>query len=529
MKTTGLLLLCILLISFTKPQPHGKLVVLIAVDGLRGDMLEKFRPAFSHGFKRMFDEGFNYKNTWDNHAITVSHAGHVTLATGNYPRTHGIVDAAFYEKQGDSLRFTDAFADSAYTVAGAPDKKSISEKKVLTPGLAEWVKRKDPASKVFCVGTGEISSALYCFHPGEDVYWYNTDLGKYVTSTYFKAEVPKWISDFNEQKLPGYFQLSKEWDNIVPEKYLGLANKDDADFENGGEKHIFPYAAPARVQKENHYNNWFRFPPFCDNATLALAEQGIESLKMGQGATTDYLSIVLSQVDNTNHGFGPSSLESFNVLLQMDIALGEFYSYLDKKVGKGNYIVALSADHGFPEIPEQTLKKSKPAKRLGEKQIDSVLARVKQLTNSLKGRDNGKVVTTLKAYLMKLDFIADVYTPAQLNNKTRSKDKFLELYKKSHRSDRVPRLPFFSLNTFQSEIGKWGLMVRLKENIMIDLDTDIHGSPYEYDRYVPLIFMGMGVKKGASNAVAYTADVAPTLAKLAGIPVFNHVDGKSLF
>src|SRR4051794_19142834 len=104
MKTTLLLLLCILLTSFTKPrlQPHGKLVVLIAVDGLRGDMLERFRPAFNHGFKRMFDEGFNYKNTWDNHAITVSHAGHVTLATGNYPRTHGIVDAAFYEKQGDS-------------------------------------------------------------------------------------------------------------------------------------------------------------------------------------------------------------------------------------------------------------------------------------------------------------------------------------------------------------------------------------------------------------------------------------------
>ena len=192
MKIPGILLLSLLLTSFTVEQnpPHGKLIVLIAIDGLRGDLLEKYKPAFNHGFKRMFDEGMNYKNAWDDHAITVSHAGHVTLATGNYPRTTGIVDAAFYEKQGDTLKFTDAFADSNYSVAGSPERKSISEKKVLTPGLAEWVKKNNADSKVLCVGTGEISSALYCFHPGEDVLWYNLDLGKYVTSTYFKKEVP---------------------------------------------------------------------------------------------------------------------------------------------------------------------------------------------------------------------------------------------------------------------------------------------------------------------------------------------------
>ncbi|MEO6976803.1 MAG: alkaline phosphatase family protein, partial [Mucilaginibacter sp.] len=378
-----------------------------------------------------------------NHAITVSHAGHVTLGTGNYLRTHGIVDAAFYEKDGDTLKFTDAFADSNYSIAGTPAVKSISEKKVLTPGIAEWIKKKDPASKVFCVGTGEISSALYCFHPGEDVYWYNVDFGKYVTSTYFKTEVPAWISDFNKKELPEFFKMSKEWNNIVPQQYLGLANADDADFENGGRKHVFPYAASAKAQKENRYNSWFRFPPFCDNATLALAKQGIASLHMGQGITTDYLSIVLSQVDNTNHGFGPSSLETFNVLLQMDIALGDFYDYLDKTVGKENYVVALSADHGFPQIPEQTLKKGKWAKRLGEKQIEAVLAKVKHIAGSLKANGNDAITGGVKSFLLKQDFIADVYTAGQLNDESMSSDKFLELYKKSYRRDRVPRLPFF--------------------------------------------------------------------------------------
>src|SRR6195952_3127078 len=155
MKALKILCVGILFTSFTAPlkKPHGKLIVLIAVDGLRGDLLEKYKAAFNHGFKRMFSEGMNYKNAWDDHAITVSHAGHVTLATGNYPRTSGIVDAAFYEKRGDSLRFTDAFADSNYSVAGSPEIKSICGKKVLTPGLAEWVKRNDPKCKVLCLGT----------------------------------------------------------------------------------------------------------------------------------------------------------------------------------------------------------------------------------------------------------------------------------------------------------------------------------------------------------------------------------------
>jgi hypothetical protein len=383
---------------------------------------------------------------------------------------------------------------------------------------------------VLCVGTGEISSALYCFHPGEDVLWYSPDLGKYVTSTYFKKEVPAWVTDFNDKELPEFFKLSDEWKNIVPAKFLGLANKDDAYFERGGKsKQVFPYTPSERVKKENLYKYYFRFTPFCDNATLALAEKGIESMAMGQKSTTDYLSIVLSQIDETNHDFGPSSLETFNVLMQMDIALGDFYTYLDQKIGKGNYVVALSADHGFPEIPEQTLKKGKPAKRISEKEIEDVLTEVKHIVNNSKDLPKKQLQGNIKAYLKNQSYIADVYTSEQLDNKAVSNDQFLELYKKSYRSDRVPRLPFFSLNTFQSEIGKQGMMVRLKENTIMDLDTDIHGSPYEYDRYVPLIFMGAGVKKGESARKVYTVDVAPSLAKLGGVVINNKTDGKALF
>lgn len=523
--------LCLILSSFNtlhNQKKDGKLIVLITIDGLRGDMLQKYKPAFKHGFKRMFAEGFDYQNTWVDHAITVSHAGHVTLATGNYPRTHGIVDAAFYEKKGDIVDFTEGFNDSTYSLAGSPAIKSISLKKVITPGLAEWVKRKDPSSKIFCVGTGNISSALYCFHKDEPVFWYNLDLGKYVTSTYYTNIIPGWITDFNDKQLPQYFSMSKEWKNIVPEEFLDLSNIDSASFERLGRKHVFPYVASERVQKENLYKGWITFTPFIDNATLALAKKGIESLAMGQRSSTDYLSIVLSQLDNTNHDFGPSSLESFNVLMQMDNALGDFYKYLDEKVGKGNYVVALSADHGFPEIPEQILQKGTWAKRIKENEIEDILREVKSVKENSKNMGKEQIAENIKTYLKKLDFVADAYTPKQLNSKT-SRDNFLELYKKSYREDRVPRLPFFSLNTFTSEIGKAGVMVRLKENVIIDLDPVIHGSPYDYDRSVPLLFMGMGVKNGFSKVKTHTTDVAPSLAKLGNVPVYNKPDGKSLF
>ncbi len=198
---------------------------------------------------------------------------------------------------------------------------------MLTPGLAEWVKNNDHPGKVLCVGTGNISSALYCFHPNEPVFWYSDDLGKYVTSTYFLKEEPEWVNGFNRDELPGFFKMSKSWNNIVPDQFLHLCNKDNAPFENYGGRHVFPYIASTRVEKENLYHLWIRNTPFCDNATLALAEKGIESLSMGKGEGADYLSIVLSQVDNTSHSFGPSSLENFNVLMQMDIALGDFFSF----------------------------------------------------------------------------------------------------------------------------------------------------------------------------------------------------------
>lgn len=502
--------------STTSRKP--KLLVMITVDGLRGDLLNKYHQAFTGGFKRLLEQGMVFENAWVNHAITVSHAGHVTLATGNHPQHHGIVDAAFYQRKDQTLVFTDAFADSTYRLAGFEDLKSISAKNVSCTGLSEWIHENNADAQSLCLGTGNISSALYGFAPHTPVYWYYYPAMQYVTSTYYQDTYPQWITNFNKGRLRTLMKAARTWNNSVPQKWRSLANPDDDVHESQGRFNTFPHAFETELAEYASDTlmapaYWLTATPFADLATIELAIKGIEAMQLGQGSTTDYLSIVLSHLDNTCHYYGVSSQETFDVLLRLDKALGNFFSQLDEKIGKDNYVVAFSSDHGFPEIPEQTLEKGQWAKRITDKEIEAVMDEVKQVVALEKNptlRVN-KVIALLK----EKDFVADVYSPHQLNDTKKSNDPYLELYKRSHTPNRVPRLPFFSLQNAQSPIAELGIMVRLKDNAIIDLDVAIHGSPYDHDRFVPLIFMGAGIKPGHSSEKVCTADVAPTLANMA--------------
>ncbi len=508
-----------------------KLIVLIAVDGLRGDLIDKYGKAFTGGFLRLKNEGYQFTNAWVDHAITVSHAGHVTLATGNFPRTHGIVDAAFYEKGKDRYEFTDAFQDTNYNITGYR-AKSISPKKVLTTGLAEWAKENDANSRSLSVGTGNISSALYNFRPNNEVYWLAPGSARYVSSTFYLQKYPDWFIAFHKNEMPSIVKRATNWDLSVPAPYIHLANRDDEPYEAGGSNNVFPHTMQKELPEQYAKDSltgpqiWFGNTPYADVATLALAKAGIEALQLGKRNSTDFLSIVVSQVDNNSHFYGPSSLETFDALVKIDQALGDFLSYLDKTVGKENYTLALSSDHGFPEVPEQTSKQGKWSNRISEQEVNAVMEDLNKIISN--GGTETENQNNMKSKLKSLEFVADVYTDRQLADKKNSGDPYLELYKKSFRSDRIPRLPFFSLKDFHSVIAEHGLMVRLKDNAIMDLDIDIHGSAYDHDRFVPLYFFGAGIKKGNSNKKVATVDVAPSLAKIASLK-FPQTDGHPLF
>jgi predicted AlkP superfamily pyrophosphatase or phosphodiesterase len=511
------------------------LVVVIAVDQLGEDLMERYDPLFTGGFRRLRDQGMSFSEARVDHAISISHPGHVTLATGDSPARHGIVDAAFYEGPSGARKFVDALADPAEHIVGAPELPGVSPRKILASTLSEWVQAADPRARIAAVGSGQYSSLLHAGHAKGDVYWYAGAAGRYVTSTSYRQELPEWVERFNRESLPRFKEGSLRWESTVPEAARALARPDASPWEARGRHTTFPhlFADETPPERQNQAARDWRLAvtPMLDAATLALAAEAVRSLELGQRGVTDALSIVVSQVDDIGHWYGPRSQEQLDDLLRLDRELGDFLAFLDRTVGAGRYVVALSADHAAPDIPEHRREAGENARRVTEAEIDAVLAEVKAaLAQPSASQDASpeELAARVAAVVKRFDFVADAMTPADLAAPGAAADPFRALYRNNVRPDRVPRYPLFSFADGTSPVGEAGVTVRLVEGAMLDLDPVVHGSPYDVDRRVPLVFFGAGVRAGRSAAPARTVDLAPTLARLAGIAPPAGLDGHAL-
>jgi hypothetical protein len=516
------------------------LVVMVAVDQLRADLLDRYDPAFDGGFRRLREHGLWFTHTLVDHAITVSHPGHATLATGMHPGHHGIVDAAFYSGPSGKRVYTDAVEDAGAPILGSPMVKGkpalggASPRQFLATTLAEWTLSASPDARILAVGSGRFSSLLHAGHAKGDVYWYDGGAGRYVTSSYYRAADADWVARFNTEVLPPLIKGAVTWRNEVPEPLRALAGPDAAAWEADHKHTTFPHALadiapPDKREDPTALAWWFATMPGLDQATFALAEKGMDALQLGRRGATDYLGIVASQVDDIGHWYGPTSQEQLDNLRRLDRALGAFFDHLDATVGRDRWVVALSADHGIPDIPEERIARGERARRVKAEEFTPFLAQVRaERERPGHSVDPETLAGRVAAIVEKADFVADAMTPRDLFDGASAGDPFVTLYRHSARPDRIPRYPFFDLDSGQSVVAEAGVAVRLAEGAMPDLDPVVHGSPYLYDRSVPLVFMGPGVAPGRRDEPARTIDVAPTLARLAGIPVPPDVDGVSL-
>ncbi|HKI96240.1 MAG TPA: alkaline phosphatase family protein [Gemmatimonadales bacterium] len=512
------------------PPPH--LAVLVVVDQLRADLLDRYDTLFTGGFRRLRDRGFRFTEARVDHAITISHPGHVTIATGDEPARHGIVDAAFYELDHGQWRFTDALADSTEHILGAPGEPGVSPRKILVSALPDWFVAGDSSSRVVAVGAGRYSSLLHGGKGHPDVYWYSAPAGRFVTSSYYRARTPSWLDTFNAERLPTFIRESLDWETSVPAAARALARRDSAPYEGAYGLTAFPHRitdalTPEHARMAAYQARWFANTPMLDAATLDLAATAVRARALGQRDAVDYLSIVVSQVDDIGHFYGPRSQEQLDNLLRLDRELGAFFAFLDRIVGRNGWTVAVTADHGTPDIPEYQLETGRHAYRVPQAEVDTILAHVRALV----ARDRGtrEAVAEDVATLLERDsIVADAMTPAELLARTPARDSFVVLYRHNYRADRVPRYPLFSFDSGTSPVAAAGVAVRLRDGDMLDIDRAVHGSPYDFDRRVPIVFMGPGITPGTSPGRARTIDVAPTLAALAGVPVPPDRDGRVL-
>jgi predicted AlkP superfamily pyrophosphatase or phosphodiesterase len=506
--------------------PRPSLVVMIAVDQLRADLLDRYDAVFTGGFRRLRERGRWFRNAVVDHAVTVSHPGHATIATGMHPSHHGIVDAAFYEGPPGARVFTDALEDGAETIVGAAGRPGVSPRRFLAPTLAEWIQAASGgAGRVVALGSGPYSSLLHAGRAHGDVYWYERTAARYVTSSFYRHDDPDWVTAFNTKTLPPLVDAAVVWDNGTPGPLRALADPDDSIWESDHKNIVFPHrladaVPPGKTIDAPMRGRWFTWTPMLDGATLALAEAAVAALHLGQGSGIDYLGIVPGQIDDLGHTYGPTSQEQLDNLRRLDLELGQLFDALDREVGAGRWVLALSADHGITDIPEARLARGEKARRVSGAEMNAVLDRVK---NSGAAGDPAAVARIVK----EADFVADAMTPRDLFE-GEARDPFVTLYRHSARPDRLPRFPLFDLDSGRSPVAEAGVAVRFVEGAMPDVDTAVHGSPYLYDRSVPIIFMGPGVAPGTTDEPARTVDVAPTLARLAGIAVPADLDGRPL-
>lgn len=493
------------------------LAVLMSVDQLRADLLDRYDSLFVGGFRRLLDEGYRFTNATHDHAVTSTAPGHATLATGVYPTRHGIVGNAWSEFVEGEWRTVYSVEDLNTAILGYPALQGRSSANFHRRGLPDWIADDDPGSRVVSISRKDRAAIGLAAKAVGEVYWLADEGGEFVTSDFYHAEYPAWVAGFNAATLPLVYSDSV-WESTIPPGALSLTRPDTSIFELDGVHTFFPHRAEEIVDATDPgaLNHWrYEYTPFPDRAVVSLALEAIRELRLGQRGSVDYLGISLSQTDLVGHYFGPLSREQLDNLLRLDSELGRFFSFLDDAVGPAGWVLALSADHGVLDIPEHLAEAGVDAARLTRDDREELQEHIQSALDGV-GEDEA-LEDAVKAALITLPFVAAAYTFSDVENGTPA-DSFQVLFARSHSRTRLI-----------GPAARAGVYVRFAPNVLaLTTLPASHGSPYYYDRHVPLIFLGATVRAGASSDRAATVDVAPTLAWLTATAAPEDLDGRVL-
>lgn len=503
------------------PQEGPSLLVMISVDQLRGDLLPRYRQAFTGGFARLMDQGMFFTSASHAHAVTTTAAGHATLSTGVVPARSGIVGNSWDQRTGQGWeRGVYAVSDPESPIVGFPAAPGRSPRNLLRTGLADWVLAADPGARVASISAKDRAAITMAGKSRSHVYWIYAPAGRFVTSSYYRDEVEGWVERFNEEVMPTLLADSA-WASSVPAGVAGLARPDDGTpFEGDGVHTTFPHLAAQEVRGEDPgaFYNWSVHQPRADRAVRLMAQEAVENLELGRRGSVDYLALSFSATDYVGHGYGPLSQEQLDNLTRLDRELGEFFSYLDETVGEGRWVVGLSGDHGVMSMPEGLQGEGIAGRRVNAQSRQQMMVRaIEDATRSANG-DMDRLPAVLARTLEDRALVAAAYPHEDLMSGEPA-DSFAVLFRNSYYPGRGA-----------GWLSRFGVEIRFDYMELVSRPTGTtHGSPYWYDRWVPLILMGPEVQAGTSDRPVFTVDLAPTLASLGGIPTPSDLDGKSVY
>ncbi|PYR57314.1 MAG: hypothetical protein DMF91_19725 [Acidobacteria bacterium] len=520
-----LLLLGIAFALTTVPQAQQptarppKLVVLLMVDQMRADYVDRFKSDWNGGLKRLVSRGAWFRHAAYPYLSTVTCTGHATVSSGAWPHTHGMVQNAWWDRDGKKTVTCTEDPNAKDIGYGQPTTGGDSGYRLEVPSFADEMRRQLSAH-VVSLSLKDRSAIMLAGHGGDAVTWLNAAFDGWATSSAFAASTVPEVKAFVDAN-PIDADYGKTWSRLLPESRYQSADDVPGEAPPRGWTRWFPHVLKgAGVAPDADFHVQWERSPYADAYLGRFAAALVEALRLGKHERSDLLAVSFSSLDLAGHAFGPDSQEVQDMLAQLDRTLGTLFDRIDALVGRDAYVVALTSDHGVTSIPEQLARAGKDGGRInGIAIVDRIEQRAQAalgpgkyvarlLTNDLYFEPG--VYDRLKATPGALQAVIDVANASPGIERVFRRDELVNIAASKDALVQAAALSFFP--------GRSGdLILAPKAGWMSGAIGTTHGSANADDQRVPILFMGSGIKAGEHSERVTPADVTPTLAALCGI------------
>lgn len=517
------------LTSFSQEKP--KLVVGIVIDQMRQEYLERFEKHFSEeGFKKLQNEGFSYKNMHYNYVPTYTGPGHTSIYTGTTPFMHGIIANDWYDKVAKKEVYC-AEDENYNTVGSESDNGKMSPHRLLTSTIADEINISQQfKSQSIGISIKDRGAIFPAGHSGQ-AYWYDKSNGKFITSDFYLETLPKWLQKFNDQNLAQQY-MKQGWKTLLDIKEYQESGSDNNDYETGfyGKKPEFPY----NFKNDETQYKYLPATPHGNSILKDMAIAVLENTGIGQGKTTDFLSISFSSTDYVGHQFGPNSVEIEDTYIRLDQDIAAIIQKLDEKVGKGNYILFLTADHAVAEVPQYLKDHKIPAGVFNQdvtEELDAAIDErfgasdwIESISNmqvflsreacKKNEADLNEVRTFVAEYLLGVEGVFKTYTAQEIHQMPYNAEGLSGLLHRGYNQQRSGDvLVSFNPGWFPSKYEK----------------GTTHGSAFTYDTHVPMLWYGANISKGQSFRKSAITNIVPTISMMLGVKLPNGAMDEPLY
>jgi predicted AlkP superfamily pyrophosphatase or phosphodiesterase len=512
-----------------------KLVVGVVVDQMCYDYLYRFQHHFStDGFRRFLDRGVNCRNTNYNYVPTYTGPGHASIYTGTTPYNHGIVGNDWYNRSTKQSVY--CVFDSTVNPVGNPLSKygQVSPHHLETMTITDQLKITYPSSKVYSISIKDRSAALPGGHMSDGSYWFDYTSGRFITSSYYMEALPEWVQSFNQTHSADHY--IKDWELLKPiSEYSRIV--DNSPYEvtiKGSKSPTFPYKFSEYAKGDY---NLFTLMPFANTQLTDFACELIGSEQIGKHETTDMLCISFSTPDIAGHAFGPYSLEIEDIYARLDLELARLFRTLDQQLGKHNYVIFLTADHAVVPVPQQLIDDKLPG---GYFDMSRAKNTVKETLLALYGHNlmlseenqniylNTPLIDSLKltrseiqqqvaSILRTFPEVKVAVTGSDLERGIID-DAWMQMILNGYSKERSGDV-IFMLKPGYLPVGS-----RKKS----EHKGTSHGSAFNYDTHVPLLWYGMRMKPQEIFRPIAITDIAATLAHLLNLQRMGSMTGSPI-